>query len=83
MLFKNKFNVSCKKAKLISILCSTSYGVYIYHMLWINLIYKFFGISPYGSQMPIKVIMIFGIVTILSVFTTWISQKIPLLKKII
>ena len=59
-----------------------SFGIYIFHMLWINLIYKMIGINPLNYNFMVYIIMVITI-TILSACTTVLFRKLPLLGKYI
>ena len=77
-----KENESFFQIKAIPFLSNLSLGVYIIHMLWINLIYKAFKINPFEKP----IIMLFGvwiIVSVLSIISAWIMKKIPLLNKFV
>ena len=60
-IFKNNIeNGKNKKIdNAINKLSELSYGVYIVHMFWINIIYKFLKCSPYGNLFILKIILIF------------------------
>lgn len=55
---------------------NTTFGIYVFHMLWINVAYKVIGLNPFEHGCwiyPLIVIAIF----ILSHWTTLIYRKIP------
>ena len=76
-------NKTFKLDNIILKISKYSFGVYIIHMLWINVIYKFLKFSLYGSLMMLNAIIIWSIVIILSILTTVILKYIPIIKKII
>ena len=80
-LFTNIRNDSMNK--YIDKISGMSYGIYILHMFWINLFYKFFGFSIFGDFMLLKIVLIFSVTTILSYESTKLLKKVPLMKKII
>ena len=55
-----------------------SFGIYIFHMLWINLIYKMIGINPLNYSFMVYIVMVITI-TVLSACTTVLFRKLPLL----
>ena len=69
--------------KCKAFLSSNSFGVYIIHMLWINMIYKFIKWNPFDFMPLINMLLIWAVVTILSLFTTFVMRKIPVLKTIV
>ncbi len=69
--------------KIINYLSEVSFGVYIVHMFFINVIYKFLKINIYGEWMVSKCIAIYLIVLALSIITVRIVKKMPVLKKLI
>lgn len=61
---------------------NNSFGIYIFHMLWINLIYKIIGINPLNYNFMVYIIMVITTI-ILSACTTVLFRKLPILGKYI
>lgn len=57
-------------------LSKNSFGIYVFHMFWINLAYKFFHYNPI-SHGWMAFILLIVVVLILSDFTTMFFKKIP------
>ncbi len=93
MLLKNaKYKAAEKKTGsrvqiswggVIDLLSKCSFGVYIIHMFWINLAYKLFKINPFVPNVFIMMIAVWLIVVLLSVISTIIMRKIPVIKRIV
>ena len=75
---KNRIGVG-----LINLLSRCSFGVYIVHMFWINLAYKFLRINPFVPNALLMMILLWVAVLVLSVLTTMLMKKIPFLNRII
>lgn len=69
--------------KFVKYLANVSFGVYIVHMFFVNVIYKFLKINIYGEWMVAKCIVIYFIVLILSIVSVKIMKKMPILKMLI
>ncbi len=79
VLFKKiKFN-----NKIISFISNNTYGIYLIHMLWINIIYKFFKFNIYENYLVVRCLLVYIAVFIASLITTYIIKKLPLIKKIV
>lgn len=63
-------------------LSENSFGIYIFHMLWVNVIYKVIKFNPldYGIWIILPLLLV---VLAASDFTTIIYKKIPLIGKYI
>ncbi len=59
-----------------------SFGIYIFHMLWVNLLYKVFRLNPLDYPLLILV-PILVVVFLLSDLTTVVYKKIPVIGKFI
>lgn len=71
-----------KKTK--AVLSVNSFGIYIIHMFWINLAYKFLKIDPFTFVHPlVGMLVLWVIVLLLSLVSTMIMRSIPVLKKIV
>ena len=60
----------------------SSFGIYIFHMLWVNLLYKVFRLNPLDYPLLILV-PILVVVFLLSDLTTVVYKKIPVIGKFI
>lgn len=88
-LFKNNESL-CKKYvdsikngdKIVTHIADNSFGIYIFHMLWINILYKVVGINPleYSTLVLIPINLL---VLIASDLTTMIYKKVPIIGKYI
>ena len=80
-LIKNsKLNMN----KVVSFIDKTSFGVYILHMFWINLIYKFFKINPFTFVNPlVGFVVLFISVSGLSIFSSFVMKRFPGLNRIV
>lgn len=67
-------------AKTVS---ACSFGIYLIHPFWINLIYKVFDITPLSMPIGVGIVVLFVSVFLLSFCTTWILKKVPIINKII
>lgn len=81
-IFKLFMNIKNER-KIINYISSESYGIYLIHMFWINIAYKFIKFNIYGNMFFIKIVLIFTIVFILSFVSTKFIKLIPFLKKIV
>lgn len=82
ILFKNIPYSNNDLSKYGKMLSRDSFGIYVFHMLWVNIIYKVLKVNPidlgYWSFIPILITVIF-----LSWATTIIFRKIPYIGKYI
>ena len=80
-IFKNsKF----QESKITNFLDKISFGVYIVHMFWINILYKFIKLNPFNLINPlIGLIVLFIFISCLSIASSWFLKKIPGIKKLI
>lgn len=72
--------VSKETPKVISEIGKVSFGVYIIHMFWINIMYKLVKINPFSYNCILGFIVVFVVVSILSVCSAWIVKRIPFIK---
>lgn len=75
-----KNSTTTKFEKLIS---QNSYGIYIFHMFSINILYKLIGFNIYGRLFFIKSIFAFIITFIFTNLIVLIAKKMPYIKNII
>ena len=71
-----------KENKTVSFLGSVSFGVYLTHMIWINLAFKLFKLNPLAPT-PITGMLMAIVTFILSVILTFILKKIPGFRKLL
>lgn len=64
-------------------LANMSFGVYIFHAVFLNLINKVLGITPDKYSIGILWPCIFIVVSVCSIATTYVWKKIPYLKKML
>ncbi len=76
---KFSFLVSNKIVKMID---NQSFGVYVFHMLWLNILYKVVGFNPLEYN-PMVYILILFVVLLLSMATTCLFRKLPKIGKFI
>lgn len=79
----NNKNKITKMSKISICLAQNSFGVYIIHMFWINLIYKFIKVNPFEGNALINFVIIYVLVLGLSVILSMIMKKVPIIKAII
>ena len=84
-LFKNNEEKMQEKgiSKFGQLLSSCSFGVYILHMLWINVIYKLIKLNPFKFEPVIVTVGLWAVVVAASVLTTFVLKKIPLVRKML
>ncbi len=69
--------------KIVSFLSGVSFGVYLIHMFWINLLFKFLDVNPFEPNAIVGFCILGILVLLTSILSAWILKKIPLLKKIL
>ena len=69
--------------KIETFLASMSFGVYIFHAVFLNFIYKATPFTPVNYPLVLVVSIAFVITSIFSIFITWIFKKIPYLNKLV
>lgn len=80
-MYENNKRELSRTNQIIS-LCS--FGIYLIHPFWINLIYKFLKITPLSFPIVgIGIVILFIIVFILSLMSAYIMKKIPIINKIV
>ena len=72
-----------KESKIIIFIAKYSFGVYLVHTFWLNILNKGLGIYP--SSMPIIVgeVAIFAYALIASILSCLILYRLPVFKKIL
>ena len=81
-LINNKKHRNTKLDEFILGISKYTFGVYIIHMFWINVAYKLLKINPYGELMIGKVIILYICTISLSIISTKILKKLPIIKKL-
>lgn len=88
LLFRSKQSAyeTCLKTigggKIMRHVAENSFGIYVFHMLWVNLLYKVVGFNPLEHStfvlIPVVILVLF-----LSDLTTILFKKLPLVGKYI
>lgn len=63
-------------AKIVRHISSNSFGIYVFHMLWVNVLYKVLKFDILDFRIWILVPLLF-IILLLSDITTSLFRKIP------
>lgn len=69
--------------KVLLQIADKSFGIYLLHMVFINLVYKFLDVNPFDGLFIVNGIILVVINLALSYGGTWILKKIPLINKIV
>jgi len=69
--------------RLDKFLSELSFGVYIFHAVFINFIYKVLHLTPTTMSVPLMWLIVFVITSVLSLITTYVLRLIPIVKKYI
>ena len=79
--YKDRF-VGFTSNQVIKSVNKDSFGIYVFHMLWVNVLYKVFKFNPldYNYLVFIPIILL---ILVLSILTTEIFRRIPLIGKYI
>lgn len=72
--------ISYEKLRKISQL---TWGVYLIHPLFINLIYKLLKFDPFKHVLPLSILLIGAVVSTLSFGTVFVLKKIPFISKML
>lgn len=83
VIFKHLAQNKEKVGKICNFICYTSFGIYLIHPLFINIIYKVIGFTPLSLPIGIGIVVMFAVVFILSSLTAYIMKRIPLINKIL
>lgn len=67
---------------LLKHISNNSFGIYIFHMLWVNILYKIIKFNPLDYNV-IVLIPIMLLVLVVSDITTILYRKIPVIGKYI
>ena len=69
--------------RVVQFLSAHSFGIYLIHFFWINVIYKALGFNPFAHSPLLVFLPIFIIVFLLSLACTFVMKHIPLLKNLL
>lgn len=88
LLFKSMNGQKATKlfsSSIMMFLDKCSFGVYLVHMIFINVIYKVLKVNPFHGMLglPINIILIWLICLILSVVLAAVLKKLPVIRKLI
>ena len=93
MLFRNREDSAVAKndghavqsamGRVIDLLSRCSFGVYIIHMFWINLAYKFLKVNPFVPNVFVMIVLLWIVMVALSVVTVCIMKRVPIINKMI
>lgn len=78
----NSIGTNIKLDKLLCEIGDKSFGIYLIHMVFINIAYKLFKINPFNSFLSVGLILII-INLIFSYIVASIMKRLPVFKKII
>lgn len=79
--FRNKFT-PVKQKSLVQMIAKDSFGIYLFHMLYVNILYKVFLFNPLEYNYSVFALVLMG-VFILSLITTELFLRIPIIGKYI
>lgn len=79
----NRIKTDIKFKKVLLDIGDKSFGIYLVHMFFINLVYKFFEFNPFTSKFGIVGIILVFINLVFSFIVTSIIKHLPVVKKII
>ncbi len=83
IIVREKYKDNNVENKIVSLLSHVSFGVYLIHMFWINLLFKFFNINPFYPNVFIGFLLTGGFALFASVVSVLVLKKLPGLKKLI
>ena len=83
LIFRLCFDKKNKLFCVYKFIAPYSFGVYLIHVLWIQVIVRFMHINPFTGVFVLKILLIWIMAVVLSVLTCMIMKKIPLVKKLI
>ncbi len=72
--------------KSVQFVSRNSFGVYLYHMVWINVLYKVIKLNPFSFStlgMLLCIFLVIGSTFLFSVTTACLSKKIPFVKMLV
>ena len=72
-----------QQGKVCRMIGKYSFGIYLIHPFFINLIYKVIGFTPLTIPVALGIPVLFVVVFVLSLVGTAVLKKIPLIKKIV
>ena len=74
--------IKIKNNKWIDCISKYSLGIYLIHQFWLNLLYKIVGVFPDRFPILIGELIVFLYALILSIISSIILYKLPIIKKI-
>lgn len=81
LLKNNEKNL--KYNKYIAFMSKYSFGVYLIHMFWINIAYKYLKFNIFGNYLILKIFVLYLLIVILSYLSSLILKKFPVFRKIL
>lgn len=78
-----KKEIGEKRERCEKLLSELSFGVYIFHAVFLNLIYQVFHFSPAKVNVVLMWLIVFVITSLLSLLTTYFLRLIPFVRKYI
>lgn len=80
-LLNKKINES--ESSWVKSISRCSFGIYLIHPFFVNVIYKVFHITPTTFPIAFGIVLLFLIIFVTSWFASWIAIKIPIFNKIL
>jgi surface polysaccharide O-acyltransferase-like enzyme len=77
------FHQRNKTTKIMDVIASMCFGIYLIHALFINFLYKFINISPEKYPLIVVVILTTIITILLSICFSYLARKIRIIRKYI
>lgn len=68
--------------KYLEEIADKSFGIYLVHMFFINILYKVFKINPFDTSLLVGVVLVL-VILCLSYIATCVMKRMPIIKKII
>lgn len=72
-----------QQGKVCRMISEYSFGIYLIHPFFINLIYKVIGFTPLSIPVALGIPALFAVIFVLSLLGTAVLKKIPLIKNIV
>ncbi|GEM_PF-870531 len=83
VFFKTNDNIRLGENKIGSSISKCSFGIYLLHPFYINILYKMVGVTPRSFPIIVGILLLFLAVFALSWVTTAIIKRIPIIKEIV
>ncbi len=74
--------IKIKSSKLISTIAQCTWGIYLIHPFYINIVVKVLNVNVLSSHAYVNLLALLGIIAVISFFTTYILRKIPIIRKL-